>query len=42
MFAGCKNIISIDLENFKSEKVENMEYMFYNCNNLENINLLSF
>ena len=42
MFAGCKNIISIDLENFKSEKIENMEYMFYNCNNLENINLLSF
>ena len=41
MFAGCKNIISIDLTNFKSENVENMEYMFYNCENLKNINLLS-
>ena len=41
MFAGCKNIISIDLTNFKSENVENMEYMFYKCENLKNINLLS-
>ena len=41
MFAGCKNIISIDLTNFKSENVENMEYMFFNCENLRNINLLS-
>ena len=41
MFAGCKNIISIDLTNFKSENVENMDYMFYNCQNLKNINLFS-
>ena len=39
MFAGCKNIIKI---NFNTENVVNMKYMFYKCENLQFINLLSF
>ena len=40
MFAGCKNIISINFIRFKSSKIQNMKYMFYNCTNLRNANLL--
>ena len=42
MFAGCNNIIKINLNSFNSEYVTNMKYMFYKCNNLKNINLSSF
>ena len=38
MFNDCKSLTSIDLYN----KVENMTGLFYNCRNLEYINLLNF
>ena len=41
MFARCKNIINIDFTNFKTEKIINMEYMFYECN-MKYFNLYSF
>ena len=39
MFHGCTNIISIDLSNFDSENVTNMNYMFSGCKNLKNIDI---
>ena len=41
MFAGCKNIISINLDNFNTEYITNMEYMFYELN-VKKLNLFSF
>ena len=37
MFNECKNIISIDLSSFDSSEVENMNYIFSRCINLEDI-----
>ena len=34
MFCGCSNLESVDFSNFKSGKIENVSYMFYNCFNL--------
>ena len=42
MFYNCKNIIKIDLSNFNSSNVVNMEKMFFLCTNLININFLNF
>ena len=41
MFAECTNIISLNLSNFKTTYIKNMEYMFYKCD-MKNINLFSF
>ena len=38
MFSGLNNIIEIDLSNFDTSKVTDMDSMFYMCTNLENIN----
>ena len=37
MFRGCTNIIEIDLSNFISSNIENIDYMFYGCTSLKNI-----
>ena len=42
MFLNCENIINIDLSNFRSDKVTNMESMFDNCVQLINIKFGSF
>ena len=42
MFAGCKNIIKIDLTNFNTKYVIKMIGMFYGCLNMKYINLFSF
>ena len=42
MFDGCSNLISIDLSNFKSDKVNYMDYMFHGCTNLKEINIIGF
>ena len=42
IFFWCKNIISIDLSNFKTQNITNMSEMFSDCRNLQNINLSSF
>ena len=39
MFSSCKQIIKIDLSNFKTKEVADMSYMFYFCTNLKEINL---
>ena len=39
MFCSCKQIIRIDLSNFKTNEVNDMSYMFYFCTNLKEINL---
>ena len=38
MFSNIKNLLEIDLSNFDSSKVINMEKMFYGCVNLTKIN----
>ena len=42
MFAGCKDIIKINLISFDTSLVTNMSFMFYWCLKLKNINLLYF
>ena len=42
LFWECKNLIDINLSNFKTKNVKNMYGMFYGCNNLTNVNLSNF
>ena len=48
MFEGCSNLISIIFEKMGSSKVidtskvKNMEYLFYGCSKLQNLNLYNF
>ena len=42
MFFCCESLSSIDLSNFNTQNVTNMEYMFYNCNSLLSIDLSNF
>ena len=39
MFYDCNSLVSLDLSNFKTEKVTNMKFMFYKCKSLMQINL---
>ena len=40
MFWGCSSLKELNLSNFNTSKVTNMESMFSNCNSLENLNFL--
>ena len=42
MFYGCYTLISLDLSNFDTKSVINMEYMFFRCNSLIELNLSNF
>ena len=42
LFNGCNKIIEIDLSNFDSSNVINMENMFYGCSSLTSVNLSNF
>ena len=42
MFSGCKSLIDLDLSNFDTKKVTNMENMFLDCISLKNLDLLNF
>ena len=42
LFKGCKSLSSIDLSNFNTDKLENMNGMFYECEKLNEINLNNF
>ena len=42
LFKNCKNIIEIDLSNFDSSQVNNMEYMLSGCSLLTSLNLFNF
>ena len=33
MFYGCSNLKTLDLSNFDTSSVKNMDSMFYDCNN---------
>ena len=42
MFKECKLSTDIDLSHFDAQEVFNMNYIFSNCNSLENNNLTNF
>ena len=42
MFYGCNSLISLDLSNFNTQNVTNMNGMFYNCNSLISLDLSNF
>jgi surface protein len=37
MFRACSSLKPINLSNFDTSNVENMDYMFYNCQNIDDI-----
>lgn len=39
MFFKCLKLEEVNLENFTTNKIENMDYMFYKCESLKNVNL---
>ena len=42
-FADCYNLAQIEgIKNLNTEKVTNMSYMFFNCNNLTSLNVTNF
>jgi surface protein len=42
MFENCHSLISLNLKNFNTKKVVNMNKMFYNCTSLISLDLRSF
>ena len=42
MFYKCSNIASLDLSNFKTDKVTDMSFMFKGCSNFKEINIIEF
>ena len=42
MFAGCQNLIDLDLYNLKTSNTTNMQAMFKNCTSLTELNLDNF
>ena len=42
MFYGCNNLTSLDLSNFNTTKVTDMQQMFYNCPSLTSLDLSNF
>ena len=42
MFMNCINLKELDLSNFNTSNVTNMQSMFYQCRRLEDLNLGSF
>ena len=42
MFCGCSSLTNIDLSNFVTQNVTNLESMFDRCSFLRNINLSNF
>ena len=42
LFCDCKNLISLDLSNFNTENVKDMNHMFFGCFSLREINLKNF
>lgn len=37
MFINCVNLLELDISNWNTSKVKDMEEMFYGCSNLTNI-----
>ena len=42
LFYDCKNLISLDFKNFKTNYITNMNNMFNGCTSLESLNVLNF
>ena len=42
MFYNCNSLTTLDLSNFNTQNVTNMEAMFCNCNSLTSLNLSNF
>ena len=42
MFYGCKSLTNLNLSNFNTQNVNNMECMFSYCKSLNNLNLSNF
>ena len=42
MFSVCKSLTNLNLYNFNTQNVTNMEYMFHYCESLINLNLSNF
>lgn len=42
MFFRCKSLISLDLSNFKTEKLKNIDGMFSECESLKFLNVSNF
>ena len=42
MFKECSNLTSLDLSNFNTENVTDMNGMFYGCTKLESLDLSNF
>ena len=42
LFYNCKSLTSINLTNFDTSKIQEMQYIFFSCSSLKSINLSSF
>lgn len=42
MFASCKNLSYLNLDNWNTSGLTNLSYVFYECENLEELNLNHF
>ena len=42
MFSWCNNLTKLDLENFNTSNVTNMEWVFFVCINLEKLDNINF
>ena len=42
ILSNCSSIISLNLSNFKSDKIKDMSNMLYNCSSLTSLNLSNF
>ena len=42
MFSGCSLLKEINVSNFNTNNVTNMEGMFYGCSSLKELNLSNF
>ena len=39
LFYNCSSLVQLDLSNFNTDNVDNMDYMFYNCSSLRELNI---
>ena len=42
MFCSCYSLTKLDLSNFNTQNVTDMDYMFYNCSSLTKLDLSNF
>ena len=42
MFSNCSSLTSLDLSNFNTSRVINMQYMFYGCSSMTSLDLSNF